>query len=130
MNMKSHTLMYNVHGIFQFIYNNWWISKIFHSHSSIRTFFFIVWLEHYNVIYIVYIYAHKYLIVTIYRHDETPLRYCTCIVMHAQCQSFNDKKLKIGINISQILLYFVTLTQIWQDIAFAQNTRQKNSQIP
>lgn len=30
------------------------------------------------------------------------------IVMHAQCQSFNDKKLKIGINISQILLYFVT----------------------
>lgn len=53
---------------------------------------------------------YTYLLVTIYRHDETPLS--TCIVMHAQCQSFNDKKLKIGINISQILLYFVTLTQI------------------
>lgn len=40
------------------------------------------------------IHAHKYSLVTIYRHDETPLRYCTCTVMHAHCQSFNDKKLK------------------------------------
>lgn len=58
--------------------------NIFH-HSLTRT------LQCY---YIVYIYAHKYLLVTIYRHDETPFRYCTCIVMHAQCQSFNDKKVK------------------------------------
>lgn len=50
--------------------------------------------------------------------------------MHAQCQSFNDKKLKIETNISQILLSFVTYKQIRQDIAFAQNTRQKkNSQL-